>query len=230
MNVFDTSSEAGNLRAEEERILASFTQRLIEIAADSGTRRLDTFPTAVLNAMRLPAIAIDRHGYVAEANAAAETVFDDNLKIKNRRLFIRDPDSRSALKQAIDQLTNLPMVDSLVAEPTIVPRVGKLPIIVRIWPFEGPSHPPPQEVHALLTLNALGPRPGPPPAILAKTFRLTPSEAKLTCILARGASPDIAAHELKISRETARNQLKSVFAKTDIHRQRELVALLMQVA
>jgi DNA-binding CsgD family transcriptional regulator len=81
----------------------------------------------------------------------------------------------------------------------------------------------------LLTLNALGPRPGPPAAIIAKAFRLTPSEAKLACIIARGAPPEIAARELKISRETARNQLKSVFAKTDTHRQSELVALLLQV-
>jgi DNA-binding CsgD family transcriptional regulator len=62
-----------------------------------------------------------------------------------------------------------------------------------------------------------------------QTFRLTPSEAKLACIIARGAPPDIAARELKISRETARNQLKAVFAKTDTHRQSELVALLLQV-
>ena len=107
--------------------------------------------------------------------------------------------------------------------------MDKLPIIVRIWPFEGPSHPRAQDVRALLTLNAIGPRSGPPAAIVAKTFHLTPSEAKLACIIARGAPPDIAARELKISRETARNQLKSVFAKTDTHRQSELVALLLQV-
>jgi DNA-binding CsgD family transcriptional regulator len=41
--------------------------------------------------------------------------------------------------------------------------------------------------------------------------------------------PHIAARELKIARETARNQLKAVFAKTNTHRQSELVALLMQV-
>jgi DNA-binding CsgD family transcriptional regulator len=58
--------------------------------------------------------------------------------------------------------------------------------------------------------------PGPPPAILTKTFRLTPSEAKLACIIARGAPPDIAARELKISRETARNQLNSVSRQTRI--------------
>jgi DNA-binding CsgD family transcriptional regulator len=160
-------------------------------------------------------------------NAAADAVFDHNIKITDKRLFVRDPDARTLLKDAVDQLKGPPRLSPF--EPVIVPRTDKLPVIVRIWPFDGPAHPPGQEVRGLLTLNALGPRPGPPAAILAKTFRLTPSEAKLACIIARGAPPDIAARELKISRETARNQLKSVFAKTDTHRQSELVALLMQV-
>jgi DNA-binding CsgD family transcriptional regulator len=225
----DTNTEVYCLRAEEERILATFTRRLIEIAAVSGARGTATSPTATLNAMRLPAIALDHYGFVVDANAAAEGVFDDNIKIKDRRLFIRDVAARTLLKDAIDQLKDLPRLNSLTAEPVIVPRMDKLPVIVRIWPFEGTSHPPAQEVRALLTLNALGPRPGAPATILAKTFHLTPAEAKLACIIARGAPPYIAARELKISRETARNQLKSVFAKTDTHRQSELVALLMQV-
>ncbi|MGO9233769.1 MAG: helix-turn-helix transcriptional regulator [Methylocella sp.] len=229
MTIIDTNSEICDLRAEEERILASFTQRLIEIAAVSGARGSGSSPTAALNAMQLPAIALDRDGFVADVNAAADAVFDNNIKIRDRRLFIRDPDARALLKDAIDQSRTPSWLNPSTVEPVIVPRTDKLPIIVRIWPFKGPSHPPGQDVHALLTLNALGPRPRPPAAILAKTFRLTPSEAKLACIIARGAPPDIAARELKISRETARNQLKSVFAKTDTHRQSELVALLLQV-
>jgi DNA-binding CsgD family transcriptional regulator len=229
MTILDTDSEVCNLRAEEERILASFTKRLIEIAAVTEARETSLSPIAALNAMRLPAIALDRHGFVTDVNAAADAVFDHDIKIKDRRLFVRDPDSRALLKEAIDQLISLTRLISLAFEPVIVPRMDKYPVIVRIWPFEGPAHPPDQELRALLTLNALGPRPGPPAAILAKTFRLTPSEAKLACIIARGAAPDIAARELHISRETARNQLKSVFAKTDTHRQSELVALLLQV-
>ncbi len=229
MTIIDTNSEICDLRAEEERILASFTQRLIEIAAVSGARGSGSSPTAALNAMQLPAIALDRDGFVADVNAAADAVFDNNIKIRDSRLFIRDPDARALLKDAIDQSRTPSWLNPSTVEPVIVPRTDKLPIIVRIWPFKGPSHPPGQDVHALLTLNALGPRPGPPAAILAKTFRLTPSESKLACIIARGAPPDIAARELKISRETARNQLKSVFAKTDTHRQSELVALLLQV-
>jgi DNA-binding CsgD family transcriptional regulator len=225
----DTNTEVNCLRAEEEIILASFTQRLMEIVTVSGGRGAVASPTATLNAMRLPAIALDHRGFVVDANAAAEVVFDDNIKIKDRRLFIRDVAARTLLKDTIDQLKDLPRLDSLALEPVIVPRMDKLPVIVRIWPFEGTSHPPAQERRVLLTLNALGPRPGPPAVIIAKTFRLTPAEAKLACIIARGAPPDVAARELKISRETARNQLKSVFAKTDTHRQSELVALILQV-
>ena len=227
MTILEMDSEVCNLRAEEERILASFTQRLIEIAAVSGAHETASSSIAALNAMRLPAIALDQHGLVADANAAAEAVFDQNINIKDRRLFVRNPDARTLLKNAVDQLKELPRLDSLALEPVIVPRMDKLPVIVRIWPFEGRT--PGQEVRAILTFNALGPRPGPSAAILAKTFRLTPSEAKVACIIARGAPPDIAARELHISRETARNQLKSVFAKTDTHRQSELVALLLQV-
>jgi DNA-binding CsgD family transcriptional regulator len=229
MTTFDMNSEACDLPDEAERLLASFTQRLVEIAAVSGARGSDTSPTSVLNAMRLPAIALDRHGFVIEANAAAEDVFDENIKIKDRRIFVRDPDARTLFKEAVAQLKELPNFNAMVSDPLIVPRMDKLPIIVRVWPFEGPSRLPEQDVRALLTLNAIGPKSGPSATILAKTFYLTPSEAKLAGIIARGAPPVIAAHELKISREMVRNQLKSVFAKTNTHRQSELVALLMQV-
>jgi len=229
MNFFEMNSEACNLRAEEERILSSFTRRLIEIAAAAEARGSGSSSAAALNAMRLPAITLDQRGFIDEANAAAEAVFDNDFRIKDRRLFVRDPAARALLKEVIDQSRTSPHLNPLATDPIIVQRRDKMPVIVRIWPFDWAAHLPAQEVRALLTLNALGPKPGPPAAILAKTFRLTPAEAKLACVIARGASPGIAARELKISRETARNQLQSVFAKTDTHRQSELVALLLQV-
>jgi DNA-binding CsgD family transcriptional regulator len=227
--MLDMNSDGRQLGAEEERNLASFTRRLIEIAAVAGARGTGMSATNALNAMRLPAIALDRRGFVVDVNAAADAVFDNDVKIKNKRLFVHDLEARALLKASLDELSNPVKLKPLIAEPIIVQRPDKLPVIMRIWPFEGAAHSPEQDVHALVTLNALGPKPGPPAAILAKTFRLTPSEAKVACIIARGAPPQIAARELKISRETARNQLKSVFAKTDTHRQSELVALLLQV-
>jgi DNA-binding CsgD family transcriptional regulator len=222
------------LCSEEEYILASSARRLIDIAVVAGARGMGPSPAAALNAMQLPAVVIDRLGFVDDVNAAADAVFDNDIKIRGRRLLVNDPAARTHLKDAIDRLKDQPLDDPrwlnfLAMEPVIVPRKDKLPVIVRIWPLEGPSHAPRQDVRALLTLNALEPRPGPPAAILAKTFRLTPAEAKLASIVARGASMQCAAEELKISPETARTQLKAVFAKTDTHRQSELVALLLRV-
>src|ERR1700731_3874280 len=74
MNFF-MNAEVCNLRAEEERILASFTRRLIEIAAVAGGHGSASAPTAALDAMRLPAIALDQDGFVADVNAAAEAIF-----------------------------------------------------------------------------------------------------------------------------------------------------------
>jgi DNA-binding CsgD family transcriptional regulator len=223
------NSDVFQLPSEEERILASFTRRLIEIATVASTRGPVIPATSMLNSMRLPAIALDRHGYVVDVNTAAVAVFDDDVKVKDKRLFVRNLEARTILKSSLGELANPAKLRSLVAEPIIVQRRDKFPVIVRIWPFKGAAHSPEQQVRALVTLNALGPKPGPPEAILAKTFHLTPPEAKLACVIARGAPLQIAARELEIPWETARNRLKSVFAKTYTHRQSELVALLLQV-
>jgi DNA-binding CsgD family transcriptional regulator len=223
------NSDVFQLPSEEERILASFTRRLIEIATVASVRGPVIPATSMLNSMRLPAIALDRPGFVVDVNAAAAAVFDDDVKVKDKRLFVRDLEARTILKSSLGELANPAKLSSLVAEPIIVQRRDKFPVIVRIWPFKGAANSPEQHVRALVTLNALGPKPGPPEAILAKTFHLTPPEAKLASIIARGAPLQIAARELEIPWETARNRLKSVFAKTYTHRQSELVALLLQV-
>ena len=222
------NSDVCQLHAEEER-LSSFTQRLIEIADVAGARETGASAINVLNSMHLPAIALDRRGFVVDVNTAAAVVFDDDVKVKGKRLFVRDLEARTLLKASLDSSTSPVESQSLIAEPIIVQRRRKLPVILRIWPFAGAAHSPEQEVRALVTLNVLGPKPGPPAAILAKTFHLTASEAKLACVIARGAPLQIAARELEIPWETARKRLKSVFAKTYTHRQSELVALLLQV-
>ncbi|PLP97889.1 helix-turn-helix transcriptional regulator [Cupriavidus pauculus] len=55
---------------------------------------------------------------------------------------------------------------------------------------------------------------------------LTPRERDLVAQLLEGRSLDEAGRHLNISKETARTYLRRVFAKTDTHRQGELIALL----
>jgi hypothetical protein len=139
MTFLEMDSEIDCLWDEEERLLAFFTRRLIEIAAVAEARGSVTSPTAVLNAMRLPAVALDQHGFVVDLNVAADAVFDSNIKIMDRRLFVRDTDARELLKEAIDQLKK-PHLIPIVLKPFIVRRRDKVPVVLRIWSFAVPAH------------------------------------------------------------------------------------------
>ena len=63
-------------------------------------------------------------------------------------------------------------------------------------------------------------------AILTIVLGLTMAEARLASVLNRGLSLVDAAKQLGIAHNTAKVQLRSVFAKTGVHRQAQLVALL----
>ena len=72
--------------------------------------------------------------------------------------------------------------------------------------------------------------PAPPEEALRAAFGLTAAEARLAAQLVGSGSLNAAADALGIAKETARNQLKAVFAKTGTHRQAELVALLARLS
>jgi hypothetical protein len=155
MTILEMNSEICNLQTEEERVLASFTRRLIEIAAVAGARGSGTCPTAVLTAIGLPAVALDRYGFVVDVNAAANAVFDDDIKIKDRRLFVHDHAARALLKEAIAQLRK-PRLIPLAVKPFVVRRRDKFPVVLRIWSFAAPTHlpfhRPVPPVHAILSV------------------------------------------------------------------------------
>jgi DNA-binding CsgD family transcriptional regulator len=64
--------------------------------------------------------------------------------------------------------------------------------------------------------------------MLAELFELTPAEANLAIKLARGLSLAEVSAEQNISQHTARAQLKSIFSKTGVSRQAELVRLVLK--
>jgi len=65
-----------------------------------------------------------------------------------------------------------------------------------------------------------------PTDLYSRAFRLTPAEARLAVHLASGASLTEAADEFGVTHNTVRAQLRSIFDKTDTHRQGELVRLM----
>jgi DNA-binding CsgD family transcriptional regulator len=65
--------------------------------------------------------------------------------------------------------------------------------------------------------------------VLAGLFNLTPAESRLLTCLLQGLSTLQYAAQSKLSQNTVRNQLKSIFEKTDVRRQSDLVGLVSTV-
>jgi DNA-binding CsgD family transcriptional regulator len=185
--------------------------------------------TNALNAVPQPAIAIDRLGFVLDANPAAEALFDQYIRVKDRRLVVDDAQTKACLEVLVDRFRVTPDTATLLCEPIVIHRREKRPVILRTLPVHAAARTPFLSARAVLTLTTVEPRVGPKPALLSKALGLTPAEARLASIIAEGLPPERAAEELAISKATARNQLKAIFAKTGTHRQGELVALLSRL-
>lgn len=66
-------------------------------------------------------------------------------------------------------------------------------------------------------------------ALLCDLFQLTPAELRLAELLARQLSPEACAQALKVSINTIRTQLRSLFRKTGTSRQAELASLISRL-
>lgn len=69
-----------------------------------------------------------------------------------------------------------------------------------------------------------------PAALLDASFGLTAAERRVAECICRGENPRAVAARLAVSEATVRNQLKSIFVKTGVKRQPELVLLLQELA
>jgi DNA-binding CsgD family transcriptional regulator len=91
-------------------------------------------------------------------------------------------------------------------------------------------HSPWADDQVLLILIDAVERREPSPALLKQLFGLTPAEARLAIEVVRGHGLKGIASALQVSEGTVRTQLKAILAKTNTHRQADLVGLLVRIA
>jgi DNA-binding CsgD family transcriptional regulator len=215
----------------EKQSLGPFSRRLTETATLSTAVGRETLfgITSVLDRVRRPAISLDRIGRVLGTNAGADGLFDDELGVRHGQLICYDKRAQAQLDAMLCRLRAMPDTAALDVEPIVIRRSKKAPVIARAIPIDGAARNPFLGARALLLLDELGPRENPRSEVLADVFGLTPAEARLASLLASGISLAVAARQLGVARETVRNQLKAIFAKTETHRQPQLVALLSRM-
>jgi DNA-binding CsgD family transcriptional regulator len=218
----------GPFEQRDKDILYPLSQKLTEAATLSAAvgRTVLSATTNALNMVRRPAIAIDRLGTVLDMNVAAEALFNDEIFIRNQQLHLRDKLAASILDRSLRRLAGTSDHNAVQFSPIVARRKAGRPVIIEALPVPPAAKTPFVRARALLTFTSLDSKPAPNPSVLAAVFGLTPAEVRLASIMATGANPELAAEQLHISRETVRNQLKALFAKTATHRQAELVALL----
>ena len=145
--------ETSLMHVDEENILASFTGRLIEIAHQTDSTVTCTDMIRTLDALQLPAIALNSRGVVLDMTHAASPFLDQNVQIKNNRLLLQNSEARAVLRESLAQLRDGPQAWAVLAATLL--RAGKPPVILRLWPCRTPDSPPEEAMYAILTFTSI---------------------------------------------------------------------------
>ena len=225
------SAEQGPFQSDELSKLARLSRRLGAAAALSqslGFARVE----AASNAFELSGnavIMLDRCAEIVRINASAQRLIGNGIKIFARKIASEDSTATAALHSAIHLLLWTRTTSALMP-PVVMPREGARPLLAYCTRLEGLSVDLLSPCQAMVVLIDPDRQKYPPRETLIKAFDLTPAEARLAAEIAAGRDISAIASEFGISKETARTQLRMIFAKTRVNRQAELVAVLAAAA
>lgn len=185
----------------------------------------DRAVVAGLAAIGAPAACLSRHGRLRSANG----LFDERmagachdgcgrLRLMDKRAdaLLADTLAQSAAGLLNAKGRSIVIRDQEWSEPRVLHVIPLLRSARDVFDCDG-----------LLVILATGENESLPHAdLLQALFDLTPSEARLTRALLTGSTLQKAAADFGVQLETTRKHLKSVFQKTGVNRQADLVRLI----
>ena len=175
------------------------------------------------------AIVIDATGRARRMNAPAQALLGDDFNLIQGRPAAHDPASNRRLQQLVPVALHSERGSAQAFAPIVVDRDEAPWLLVEAMPVTAFGSDLFSPGHVILLLTDLRSPLRPEATQLGAAFGLTVAEAKLAAKLASGSGIEGAAASLGVSRETARTQLKAVFAKTNTRRQAELAALVARL-
>jgi DNA-binding CsgD family transcriptional regulator len=221
--------DQGPFSAEEKDELARISSRLSTGAAIARALGASA-ASGALEAFEMSGTAVvllNRHGDVFKANAPAERLLVDDVRIVKGQLTAKDTRVTMALNRAIHKLLWRPTGG--LSAPVALPRASRRPLLAYPARLTDSTANALADCQAMVILIDPDARLPSPETNLRTVFRLTEAEARLATQLALGESLENVADQFGIAKETARSQLKSIFTKTGVHRQAELVAVLARL-
>jgi DNA-binding CsgD family transcriptional regulator len=173
------------------------------------------------------ALLVDRHGKIFEANRAAEQLLTGEIHLKKGRLIGIEPRAATELDVAVREL--LARRKGGLSSPVALPRNGRRHLLAYPAKLSSKLANAFADCQAMIVLVDPEADRKPPEATLRSVFHLSEAEARLAGQLGSGDPLETAAERLGIAKETSRSQLKSIFAKTGVNRQAQLVALMSEL-
>ena len=222
---------------EERELLTRITphlNRAIQIYAtlNRTTTERDVYAGAV-SQLAVATIILDEQARVLKANPVAQALLDeqDGLSVRDQKLRIEGRDRDRSLQEALQSTIRAQQQgEASVVRALRVPRSGAhtdLGLVVRPVPASEWSQGQSSPCVAVFISDPDSHEPA-SQNTLSELFELTPAESNLAVLLARGLSLAEVSEVQNISQHTARAQLKSIFAKTGVSRQAELVRLVLK--
>lgn len=181
----------------------------------------------LLQAIGVPAAVLKRDGQSMVANQpllnCAPTIgvgADDRLTFSN-------PGARESFSKALaviaDPLSGVSRRSLVISDLQHDPH-----FIAHLIRFDSSARRIFSEAETILIVTHEKDQPALDPSLLTSLFDLTPTEARIASLLVKGHSVRSIAHMQGVETNTIRMQLKSVFNKTGVHRQAQLVSFLTQ--
>lgn len=190
------------------------------------------FYAGMLDRLSVGAVFLDRDGRILKTNAAASELLAqrDGLSIVNGGLSAAYPGENHELRRLIEQVVSPggKVRPGVVAGMSVSRSSGRpsLGVAVRAAPPTEWSEPSSRPA-ALVIIRDPEARVVASNEQLKRLYGLTPAEANLALHLMEGCTVDEAAQRLNVSRNTARCQIRAIFAKTGVTRQTELLRVLL---
>jgi DNA-binding CsgD family transcriptional regulator len=212
--------------ATELQWLSKLSNTLDSVAQISSTLGLAKGETA-LNAFDFSeraALLLNRSGHVVRVNAAAERLIGEDLQISTGRVHCRDPRSNDLLGRAVKTL--LWDLQASTAPPVVLPKASGGRLVIYPMRLPGLTTSPLSAFHAILVISDTDVTHSAATITLRDVFDLTAAESRLAVAVASGKDLETFSAERQLSKQTVRNQLKSVFLKTGTNRQAQLAVML----
>lgn len=226
--------------ADAEPFGSTDKQRLAEVLQRLGCacdlesrlvvrRRMSEVLLDLLDCVSEAVLLVDAGGRPTLINRAAHLLLDQggSLALVGGMLAAASAEETGRLRRLIAAATrDTKIQDATFGQIALSRRDGEPPLMLRVIAV---PHSVIDEKGQTRAVAAVFSGPFEPTVVgrLCDFYHLTPAEARLAALIAGGRNLLTSAAALHISRNTARTHMKRIYAKTETHRQADLVRLLV---